>query len=180
VEVRYNQTSYTVSEDKENAMICVKSTSPGIDENLSINITTESPANIASHITQSHENLSFSVNSTNPQLVECYTVSVDFQASSICEAYSSCSPVYLQSHLVKENVSDRVRLDEGTSTAEVLVEVPSQCGCFVSSSPSADNAAITAAAVLSALVIFAIVAIVVLVLVYRNKTKKLERFDLER
>ena len=111
--VGYEDVGYTISEVEDSVEVCVTSSSPGIAESFTINVTTNNTINInsefhhlktfivalllsvsdsSSFIQQSSNSLNFSVNYTQPSQRECYNISADFGVNDICELFN-CSGI---------------------------------------------------------------------------------------
>ena len=66
------------------------------------------------------------VESENLIAIQCYNISVHFQAQGICDLFGpSCDSVHLSTRLSKGNKNDPVSITG--DSAEVVVEVPDQC-----------------------------------------------------
>ena len=144
--VKYERSSYVLSEEIGYVEICVISSSPGIQSQFFINVTTTEPMTGTLHcrdgiiaiyeygnkyiyiyvfftdsisFIQSAQSLSFAVDTLNTSDRQCYTISINFDMDDYCEHYSNCSNL-LQSHLTKYNDSDHVVLINNTD--EVLIK----------------------------------------------------------
>ena len=148
---------------------------------------------------QSSTSLSFSVYETVSGEQQCYNVSVDFEASDICNHFSECRNLSFLSYFENLNGSDQVLFD--ISEVEILTIIPHNCSSrclnfestFMAnlSSPSSSNAstnpsssegpvpstlssgAIAAVVSLSGLVLVAIAVIVIVILCFYKKTQNL-------
>ena len=79
----------------------------------------------------------------------------------------------IESQLMKDNENDRVTILNGSSTAEIVVELPESCMCLANpSSTSTISDGVIVAIVLSVLLVLATIIIIIAVFVYRKKTKK--------
>ena len=122
-------------------------------------------------ITNTSSRLSFSVNNTHPHDTQCYNISADYSINNLCDY---CH-IMIESQLMRGNERDRVTILNGSSTAEVVVELPESCMCLANpSSTSTISDGIIVAIVLSVLVVLAIIITIIVILVYRKKTKKLD------
>jgi hypothetical protein len=172
VSVWYERTSYTISQQNDNVTICVISTSPGIEEMFTIDITNNRTAN-SNLIEQSTYSLDFVVNESNSNATECYTISVDFDATDICE-YFLCNTEEIVSMLNVDETVGHVQLNR--SMTSVIIEPPLICECIdPPPTPLSSSDDITIAATIPSLVlVIAVVGIAVVIIVYRKWTKKQE------
>ena len=121
--------------------------------------------------------LNFSQNLTNPQVVQCYNVSSDFEAkNNTCESYTSCSEIRILSQINKTSEDESVIIAEGRGTAEIIVDVPTACNCsavVVKSSPTHFlTAVIVSSVVLVIVIVVGIIVFVGVVLACKNMTKQ--------
>ena len=118
-------------------------------------------------ITNTSSRLSFSVNDTHPNDTQCYNISADYNINNLCDY---CH-IIIESQLMRDNENDRVTILNGSSTAEIVVELPESCMCLSNpSSTSTISDGVIVAIVLSVLLVLAIIiTIIVVILVYWKK-----------
>jgi hypothetical protein len=164
--------------------VCATSTSKGIGEVFTTNVTVDNVANLTQLVKLSDDSLDFSVNSTNPSQTECFNISVDFGVDDICE-YFNCSEMQLQLNFVVLEQMARVHVSRPSPT--VTINLPSRCEmlCSLSDATSTtpqtnDNAGtIIAAIVFSIVLLITIAAIVVVSLLYCRRNRNNKSPDLE-
>ena len=180
--VGYEETSLTVSESQESVEICVNSTSPGIEENFTVNITFDNKGMLHSVLFfnqivftgffQSFHQFEIVINSSSLSDFQCYNQSYDFTSSDICSYFTECNDIDMMLTLARADENSLVVLTK--NSVEMVVKVPVQC-CSVASSSSSFGDAEIAAVVLGVLVAVTILATfcVVLTFFYREKRKKM-------
>ncbi|CAI8054130.1 Putative insulin-like peptide receptor [Geodia barretti] len=161
-----------LSENHESVEVCVNSTSPGIEEQFFINITSHNGKKCTFEISNVlmapiPARLYFEVNQTNLTDIQCFDLSVDF-SSALCHYFPNCTKSKLSLSLGEHNENNRVFIDVDKSTMDVDVQMPERCGCSaqISSSNSSLNGATVAAIVLVTLLV--LLAIIVIVMLYRR------------
>ena len=127
------------------------------------------------------------MNDTHPNDTQCYIISADYNINNLCDY---CH-IMIESQLMRDNENDRVTILNGSSTAEIAVELPESCMClsnpsstiifgsprttFIVDSPSSTSTisnGVMVAIVLSVLLVLAIIITIIVILVYRKKTRK--------
>ena len=183
----YGESSYTLSEDHGYAEVCVEAMSLGTPEQFYIYAsTTENTVFIqyvfnvnncvfltdfSALISFTSSVLGFSVTNTSQYDIQCYNISADFSISNLCDY---CDAV-IELQLTRANQSDRVTILNGSSTAEIVVELPESCVCqtTLSSTALALSDGAIAAIVLSVIILEVVtVSFAVAVFVYCRKSKK--------
>ena len=110
-------------------------------------------------------------NESNSNATECYTISVDFDATDICE-YFLCNTEEIVSMLKVDETVRRVQFNR--SMTLVIIEPPMICEC-IDPPPtpfSSSDGIIIAATIPSLVLVIAVVSIAVVIIVYRKWTKK--------
>ena len=175
----------SLSENYKSVEVCVNSTSPGIEEQFFINITSHNAKKCTFEIFNAFKmptrfyphavlmaripgRLYFEVNQTNLTDIQCFDLSVDFTSSALCQYFPNCTKSKFSLSLGEHNESNRVFIDVDKSTMDVDVQMPERCGCSaqISSSNSSLNGATVAAIVLVTLLV--LLAIIVIVMLYRR------------
>ncbi|CAI8046035.1 Tyrosine-protein kinase transforming protein SEA, partial [Geodia barretti] len=156
----------SLSEKYKSVEVCVNSTSPGIEEQFFINITSHNAKKFL--MAPIPGRLYFEVNQTNLTDIQCFDLSVDFTSSALCQYFPNCTKSKFSLSLGEHNESNRVFIDVDKSTMDVDVQMPERCGCSaqISSSNSSLNGATVAAIVLVTLLV--LLAIIVIVMLYRR------------
>ena len=180
--VGFEETSLTVSESQESVEICVNSTSPGIEEKFTVNITSDNEGMLYSAfiycqivfvgIFQNVHQFEIVINSSSLSDFQCYNQSYDFASSDICSYFRECKDMPLILSLTLADGNRLVLLTK--DSLEIVVKVPFQC-CSVAPSSSSLGDAEIAAVVLGVLVAMTILATisVLVFFFFRERRKKL-------
>ena len=74
------------------------------------------------------------MNAANPVELQCYNISVDFQAQNICNYFIHCQSLSIMPYFEKSNGSDLVSLD--LSQVDLHIIIPEKCSSICSKSGS--------------------------------------------
>jgi hypothetical protein len=153
----------SLSENHKSVEVCVNSTSPGIEEQFFINITSHNAKKFL--MAPIPARLYFEVNQNNMTDIRCFNLSVDFTSNALCQYFPNCTKSIFSLSLGEHNESNRVFIDVDKSTMDVDVQVPERCGCsaqITSSNPSLNGPTVAAIVLVTLLVLLAIIIIVML------------------
>ena len=177
VRVGFEETSLTVSESQESVEICVNSTSPGIEETFTVNITSDDNGMCTLIVIivfllydyyftdcfQPVHQFEVDINSSNLSDYQCH----NFPSSDVCSCFTECNDIYIE---LKLNLTDRKRsvlLPDDSSALDVVV----QCSCSASTSLGDAGIAAVTLGVLVALTLLA-TCFLLFTFFYRERRKK--------
>ena len=185
VRVEFEETSLTVSEGQESVQICVNSISPGIEENFTVNITSDIEGMmysllflncqiVSTGFFQIFHQFEILVNSSTLSDFQCYNQSYDFTSSDICSNFTECDDIHMILELAPDENSSVLN---DSSILEIVFELPHKCPCLATTSSTSSSSlgdAEIAAVTLGVLVALTLLAtsFVLFVFFYRERRKK--------
>ena len=186
VRVEFEETSLTVSESQESVEICVNSISPGIEENFTVNITSDIEGMmysllflnfqiVSTGFFQIFHQFEILVNSSTLSDFQCYNQSYDFTSSDICSNFTECDDIHMMLELAPDENSSVLN---DSSPLEIVFELPHECPCLATTSSSTSSLSLgdagIAAVTLGVLVALTLLAttFVLFIFFYRERRKK--------